>query len=282
MPVYVNGERIEDQTIRDEGRAIRPKLLEAMAHEDPKEIEARVKQWSRENVIERVLLHQAAKAEPEPIAAELIEKHMAEIRPENGGCIAPGTESAVRADIEIRLRVDRLMGRVCAHLAAPRNKDISDYYRKHRAEFHSPETVHAAHIVKNVDENQDESKAKAGIEQAAAELKSGADFSEVADRLSDCPGRGGDLGVFAPGQMVGEFDAVVFRMQPGEISGIFRTPFGFHIAKVIERRPEGPLSLEEVSERIGQHLLEEKRRRAMEQYLDKLWAKAEIRDEAGI
>jgi hypothetical protein len=279
VPVLVNGERIEDQTIREEARSIRPKLEEAMAGEDPRAIESRVKQWARENVIERVLLQQAAWADPEPVPPDEIERLVAEIRPENGGCIAPGTEGQVRQEIELRYRIDRAFNRACAGLSEPRNKDISDYYRKNRDQFQSTETIHAAHIVKNIDDKQDEATARAGIEAALAELTApGADFAEVADRLSDCPGRGGDLGWFPMGQMVDEFDAVVFRMQPGEQSGIFRTPFGFHIAKVLDRKPAGPLPLEDVKGQIAETLLQEKRQKRIEAFLDKLMSSAKVED----
>ena len=277
MPVLVNGERIEDQVIREEARSIRHKLEEAMVGEDAPTIEARVKQWARENVVERTLLQQAAWGDPEPVPTEEIERNMAEIRPENGGSIAPGTEEQARREIELRMRIDRLFGRACAHLGEPRHKDISEFYRKHRDQFLRGETIHAAHIVKNVDEKQDEAAARAGIDAALAELGSG-DFSEVADKHSDCPGRGGDLGWFPMGQMVDEFDNVVFRLEPGQMSGVFRTPFGFHIAKVIEKLPEGPLPLEEVKDRIAETLMQEKRQKFIEQYLDKLWAAAKVED----
>jgi hypothetical protein len=279
MPVIVNGERIEDQVIREEARAIRPKLEEAMAGEDPLAIAARVKQWARENVIERTLLQQAAWADAEPVPEEEVERNLAEIRPENGGTIAPGSEPQVRQEIELRLRIDRLFARVCANLAEPRNKDITDFYRKHKEQFLRGETVHATHIVKNVDEKQDEAAARAGIEAALAELQApGADFAAIADQHSDCPGRGGDLGWFPMGQMVDEFDNVVFRLEPGQVSPIFRTPFGFHIAKVLEKQPEGPMPLEDVRDRIAEAIQQEKRQKVIEQYLDKLWASAKIED----
>jgi parvulin-like peptidyl-prolyl isomerase len=282
MPVLVNGERIEDQVIREEARSIRPKLEEAMAGEDPATIAARVKQWARENVVERTLLQQAAWGDPEPVPAEEIERNLAEIRPENGGSIAPGTEDFARKEIELRLRIDRLFARVCAHLAEPRHKDISEFYRKHREQFQRGPAIHAAHIVKNIDEKQDEAAARAGIEAALAALNAeGADFASVADQHSDCPGNGGELGWFPMGQMVDEFDAVVFRMEPGQVSPVFRTPFGFHIAKVLEKQPEGPMALEEVKDKIAETLMQEKRQKFIEQYLDKLWAAAKIEDVAG-
>lgn len=253
MPLLVNNEPVEDSVLREEARMIRPKLQEALAGQDPQAVEKRVREWARENVIERVVLRQAALADPEPLAP------------------APGQD-------EHQQRVERLLGRVTAHLAPPRNKDVTEYYRKHRDELRQPERVHAAHIVKNVDERTDEAAAKAVMEEVERQLRDGVSFDELADRYSDCPGNGGDLGTFPRGQMVDEFDAVVFAMQPGEVSNIFRTTFGFHIVKLIARKPEGVPELHEIRAELEEFLFNDKKRRAVEQYLDRLIAKAEIRE----
>ncbi|MCP5109272.1 MAG: peptidylprolyl isomerase, partial [bacterium] len=100
---------------------------------------------------------------------------------------------------------------------------------------------------------------------------------ELADSISDCPGGGGDLGYFPRGDMVPEFDEVVFAMEPGQTSGIFRTVFGFHIARVYDRKPEGVRRLEEVRDQISASLLKKKQDRALENFLDRLRAKADIR-----
>lgn len=282
MPWSVNGELVDDQTIREEARNIRPQLHQAMEGEDPNVIEARVKEWSRENVIERVLLRQAAIADPEPINAEEVEQALARIReetPGQTGVVALGSDDSVKREIEVRLRIDRLMARAAAKVSAPATKDIAEYYRKHRDEFATPETIHARHIVKNVDANTDEAAARAAIDAAQAALATGRDFAELADELSDCPGRGGDLGVFPRGEMVDEFDDVVFALKPGQTSDVFRSPFGFHIAQVLELRPAGVRSMDEVKSDISEALLQEKRQKAVEQFLDGLWKKAKI-DEA--
>jgi parvulin-like peptidyl-prolyl isomerase len=280
MPLVVNGETIDDSLVRQEARALRPRMMEAMAEEDPVALEMKVREWARENIIERVLLRQAAAADSEPIAADALERAVAQVReqtPGQTGRIFPTDGEPLRREVEAQLRVDRLVGRIGAKVAPPRHKDVVEYYRKHKQSFFAPETVHAAHIVKNVDESTDEASALAAIREAEAELRQGVPFAEVADRRSDCPGRGGDLGWFPPGQMVDEFDKVVFAMQPGEVSEIFRSSFGFHIATLFDRKPAGIRSLDEVRERIEEALLAGKRQRALEQYLDHLRAKADIR-----
>jgi peptidyl-prolyl cis-trans isomerase SurA len=82
--------------------------------------------------------------------------------------------------------------------------------------------------------------AYARAESALAEVRSGADFSTVARRLSDDTGsreRGGDLGWFRRGAMVQAFDRAAFRLRPGQISDIVSTPYGYHIIIVDRVQP---------------------------------------------
>lgn len=69
------------------------------------------------------------------------------------------------------------------------------------------------------------------------QIADGADFAEVARKHSLCPSaqQGGDLGEFSPGQMVREFDEVVFRDEVGKTHGPVRTQFGFHLIEVTSR-----------------------------------------------
>ena len=69
------------------------------------------------------------------------------------------------------------------------------------------------------------------------EIESGADFADVAKEHSQCPsGRdGGNLGVFGPGQMVKEFDEVVFSGEVGVVHGPVKTQFGYHLIDITTR-----------------------------------------------
>ena len=75
--------------------------------------------------------------------------------------------------------------------------------------------------------------------QLKNEIEDGADFAEVARKKSSCPSRaqGGDLGAFRPGQMVKEFDEVVFSGEVNKVLGPVKTQFGYHLIKVEERDP---------------------------------------------
>lgn len=86
----------------------------------------------------------------------------------------------------------------------------------------------ARHILVNK-----EKKAKELLNQ----LNAGADFAELAKSHSACPSgqKGGDLGTFAKGDMVPEFDEVVFKASPNKVHGPVRTSFGFHLIEILER-----------------------------------------------
>jgi peptidyl-prolyl cis-trans isomerase C len=99
-------------------------------------------------------------------------------------------------------------------------------------------------------------KAKENAEKVLADLKAGADFEKTAKELSADPAsaaRGGDLGYFEQGRMVPEFEEAVQALKnPGDMSGLVRTQFGWHIIKLDSRRTAGQRSYEEVRDELRQ------------------------------
>ena len=78
---------------------------------------------------------------------------------------------------------------------------------------------------------------QAACEQLKTEIQAGGDFAALAREHSQCPSgkKGGDLGQFGPGQMVKEFDAVVFSAPVGEVQGPVKTQFGYHLIEITQR-----------------------------------------------
>ena len=288
MALLINGERIEDDEITREAQTMRQSFEQIPLEQrerrglDGSQLERNLWEWSRENVIERTLLRQEAQKDEDPVPAELVENALEEIKKNQRGeeqfSLSNTGDAELRAEIETRIRLDRLIGRITEKVKPPKSKDIAEHYRKNREQFHVAESVEAAHIVKNVDEKTDEETARAAIDVVAAKLADGADFAALADEHSDCPGNGGDLGRFPRGQMVDEFDDVVFAMEPGSISAVFRTSFGFHIAKLHEKKPEHLRTLSEARDDVQEALLERKKTKAVEDYVDRLKANAAIED----
>ena len=73
--------------------------------------------------------------------------------------------------------------------------------------------------------------------QLKEEIAGGASFADLAKQHSSCPSgqRGGELGEFGPGQMVKEFDDVVFSAEVGKVHGPVKTQFGFHLIEITNR-----------------------------------------------
>ena len=288
MGLIVNGERVRQDVLQHEAEDLRASFQRMPEEERARyglkaeELEKTALEWSRENVIERTLLRQEAERLGEPVESDDVEKAPAELGDDrkNGG-VGDGSfdEEVARREIKTRVRLDRLLGKITARAAAPKNKEIADFYRKNKERFQEPAKVHAAHIVKNVGDGVSEEEASSAIASIQKQLKAGARFEALADQNSDCPGKGGDLGRFPRGQMVEEFDRVVFALKAGVISSVFQTVFGFHIAKVYERFPEYTKTLAEAREEICAQLGKEKERRAVERFVDALRVKADIRED---
>lgn len=127
--------------------------------------------------------------------------------------------------------------------AVPTEEEVLNFYNEHSEEFDSKKQVEASHILVEDKEKADEIYEK---------IKSGEDFSKLAKNFSNCPSKenGGNLGKFGQGQMVKEFDEVVFKMEKGEISKPVKTQFGYHIIKLEEVYPEKRNSLEDVKDQV--------------------------------
>ncbi len=99
--------------------------------------------------------------------------------------------------------------------------------------------VHARHILIKTSEITSDNDARQRLEQLKTRLEGGDDFAELARSHSDDQGsalKGGDLGWINAGDVVPEFEEQMGRLAPGEISKPFRTPFGWHLVQVLERR----------------------------------------------
>ena len=249
--------------------------------------EAQLAEWSRENLIEGILLRQAARREFQSTPPEAIEdawKHFVEQAGGMVGCLqrmglSAGQEATARDLFVDRLQVERLTQRIAAAVPAPTDKDILRHFEKHRERYTIPEMVRARHIVKHPEADKDAEAVREQMRTIHDELAGGkADFAELAEKHSDCPDNGGDLGFFPRGQMVPEFEDVVFALKPGGVSEVFETRFGLHIAQVTDRRESVPCSLSQVRDAIVRDLQEQARQKALEKFIDAEKAKSVIKE----
>ena len=142
--------------------------------------------------------------------------------------------------------------------------ELRAYYDQHIDEFLEGEQASARHILFRLAPDATEmarGETELRANGVANIARSGGDFVALAAAHSEDPGSkdmGGDLGWFGRGQMVPEFEDVVFSAKPGDIVGPIKSQFGYHVIKVEGFRPEHQQPFEEVQEQIRFRVLEDR------------------------
>ncbi len=143
--------------------------------------------------------------------------------------------------------------------------ELKALYQQNIQQYQVPNRVHVEHILfltvgGKTDAEIEEIKKKAEDVLAQARKK-GANFEELAKKYSEDPGskaKGGDLGWIMQGQTVPEFEKAAFSLNKGEMSGLIRTQYGFHIIKVLDKETAHTTPFEEVKDSIRAPLLLQK------------------------
>lgn len=167
-------------------------------------------------------------------------------------------------DIVVRTYVDAETKKLESSLSPKLEGLAHERYELNKKSYVIPEAIRVAHILLRVDtENPQKSDeaVRAKAQGILNELKNGADFGELAKKVSEDPGSarsGGQLPGWADkGKLVPPFEEAAYALKPGEISGMVRTRFGYHIIKLLEKREARQLSFEEVKEQILTSLRQE-------------------------
>src|SRR5947209_6018326 len=134
--------------------------------------------------------------------------------------------------------------------------DIERAYNNNSQQYETPEQVRASHILLKT-EGKDDAAVKAKAEELLKQARAGADFAELARKNSEDEAsakNGGDLDYFGRGRMVPEFDQAVFAMQPGQISDLVKTQYGYHIIKLVDKKNATTRTLAEVRQQLTDQL----------------------------
>jgi peptidyl-prolyl cis-trans isomerase C len=169
-----------------------------------------------------------------------------------------------------------------AAVPSPSDDEAKDYYAKNLDRFKEEETIRASHILIRADSSADpatKAKARETIDAILAKARAGQDFAALAQESSQDPGsasRGGDLNYFKRGMMVPEFNDAAFALQPGQLSDVVTTQYGYHIIKVTDRKAGRVIPFEEAAPQIKQFLGEQKKQDRRKAFIDELKTKAKI------
>jgi parvulin-like peptidyl-prolyl isomerase len=165
--------------------------------------------------------------------------------------------------VEKKLMINKLIHQQVNSKVLVSDKEMRDYYDNNHKDFHKKEQVKALHIMVESEEE---------IREIQKELRSKQKtFPALAMEYSLGPegSKGGDLGYFEAGQMPEEFDDV-FKLKINKVSGIIKTPYGFHLFKVVDKIKERKMDFEESESRVKKNLLHKLQSQAFQKWFIKL------------
>ena len=161
-------------------------------------------------------------------------------------------------------------------------EEIAEYYAANPTAFDAEERAHAYHMIFIVGEDGQPDVIESTRQKAEAArarcLTGEEDFTAIARELSEGPSApaGGDLGWVNRGQLVSPLSEAIFALQPGDISPVVQTRFGFHVATITDRRPAERISLEEASPQIEAFLGQQKTAETVGQLIERLLETAKV------
>jgi len=184
------------------------------------------------------------------------------------------TLTRLRTDIRNDIAITKMMEAELSGASAVTDADVNEFYTKNPDEFQG---VRASHILIRPAGFDEESKkkARATAEDLAKQARGGADFAELA-RTHSADGsaqQGGDLGFFTKGAMVPAFSNAAFALQPGQVSDVVETQFGFHVIKLAERKD---IPLAEASPKIRDFLTAKQRDERQQAFVTQVKSKSKI------
>lgn len=260
--------------------------LQRISQEMPGISEKDAKKQVADDIIKHVLLREYAKKEISKVPAKRVENEFnnfkksypSEAEFQRMCQMNHVTEDKIKKDIEESIRVDMFIQSLAKNIPPAPQKVIEEYYNKEHKVSTKPREIHAAHIVKKITP-QTADKVYQEMCTIRQQLQDGADFAKMADQHSGCNDSGGDLGWFSRGKMVEEFDVILFSMNPGEISPIFQTQFGYHIATVYEVKDAERMTLADCEEEVRAAIKHKMTEGCVDKWLEKVKPKAKIQIE---
>jgi peptidyl-prolyl cis-trans isomerase C len=191
------------------------------------------------------------------------------------------TENKLKDLARRNIVIDNLMQKEVFSKITVTEADAKKFYDDNPDKFKMPERTQASHILISADQKatpEDKKKAKEKAEAIRKRVAKGEDFAAVAKAESNCPSaaKGGDLGYFGKGQMVPEFEKAAAALKLGELSDVVESPFGYHIIKVMDRKPADTVKFAEVKDKIEDYLKGQKAQKPMSDYVEKIKKEAKV------
>jgi foldase protein PrsA len=179
-------------------------------------------------------------------------------------------QGLTEADVHNILRQTVVIEKAVAPQIKVSDADVKSYFDKNHALLDTPEQVRARHVLVADLKTANEVEAK---------LKAGGDFAALAKQYSTDPStkdKGGELGFFGKGQMVPSFQAAAFASPVGTITAPVKSPFGYHIIQVEEKKPATKATLASAHDKIVAQLTQQQQSQQIPVFMQQLKSTAKI------
>ena len=285
----VNQEMI---TLSEVEKWINP-LKEEIVTEDRLEKQERTQALCRqvlERLIEEKLIDQEVKKTGVKIASKEIEAAVEEVKRRNSATqedlekaltVEGLTLETYKKQIEKGMQRQRLISYSVKVEVKPGEKELREFYQKNIGRYRTNESYRPGQILFVIPKEappEEIREIRKKCQKVLEGIKKGDDFGEMAILYSEDTSNKdhGDLGYFKKGELLPVFEKEALRLKVGEVSGIVRTDFGFHIIKLLDRKGMDPLPFDQVIERVKADYHEGEMEKAFKQYLSTLKEKSVI------
>ncbi|MGK0189170.1 MAG: parvulin-like peptidyl-prolyl isomerase [Verrucomicrobiales bacterium] len=286
MPLTINGQVIDPALIDQEFSNIKS-YYERMSQVSCCERDPEFLTYAKENISARVLLNQdAEKNGPSPSEDE-IDAAIAQLKKDHGGeeqfyqsaGITAEQDHLVRKDVAASLRVDKHLEAVLGAELQPTDAELRAFYDENIDEFLTEEEISACHLFKSLSQTNDRQELYNQLRALRKRALAGDDFEALAKEHTDKEEKEVDLGFFKQGELSDEFEVIAFSLEVGEVTPVFSSHWGFHLAKITGRKPAEPRPFDEVKEDVKSLLIADDRQKKTQVVVDRLKAEATIVDE---
>ncbi len=263
--------------------------LESEGQATPERRKAALKHGLEELIADRLLVAEERSSGIE-VGEQEVEMAVEDVRRQNGmdaatfeRALASKGQSmaAYREKIRKDLAAMKLIGMKVRSKIKISDEDLKGEYVRQSKLDEAEVEVHARHIVIQVPKDASKEVEQEAFERAKAlslRARGGEDFGDLARKHSEGPSKadGGDVGFFKRGEMVAAFDTVAFGLEPGGVSEPVRSPFGWHVIQVLERRAGKVRPFDEVKDELRDRLWRDQMQRHTEQYVSDLRKQATV------
>jgi len=242
-----------------------------------------------DSMIENELVRQAAEKEGAKVDEAEVEAQLSQIKsgfPDDATFNQTLEASGMTLEQLQDSIKDQLLYQFLYDKVAPESEvttaEVQTYYDENKVQFQSTAQSQLSHILISVASTAtpaEAAKAKTEAESVLSQLVAGGDFAALAKKYSDDPGsaaNGGDLGLASTDNYVPEFKDAANKLKKGQMSGLVKTDYGYHIILKVAEQAAGQQTFDEVAETIKASLVQEKRNTVFQAYLEQLKKDAKI------